>query len=288
MGLDGRASVEERIRAHDGAMIVLHSTGNGPGVVVVHGGGVTIDVYARLAQRLAHQLTVHLYNRRGRADAAPRTEPYTVEEDIADLAAILEHTGARNVIGHSSGGFIALEAALRLPIDRLALYDAAVSIDGGFPADWLDAARAAARDGDIALSMALTTGGINTHTAASRLPLSLRVALCRAFLRSSVGRTMGGLLPTTLDESYEIHLRDGPASSWSGVPAEVLLTYGADGPPYYARLNGELARALAHARVLPIRRSGHDGLNRAPRRLIAPLIEFFAASHEGPVQTESR
>jgi pimeloyl-ACP methyl ester carboxylesterase len=280
----------EPIKAQDGATIVLHSTGSGPGVVVVHGGGVTIAVYARLARRLADEFTVHLYNRRGRADAAPRTEPYTIEEDIADLGAVLEHTGARNVIGHSSGGFIALEAALRLSIDRLALYDAAVSIDGGFPAGWLDAARTAARDGDIALSLAVTTGGINTHAVASRLPLSLRVALCRAFLRTPVGRTMGGLLTTTLDESLQIHLHDGPATSWSGVTAEVLLTYGTAGPPYYASLNNELAHALARARVLPIPRSGHDGLNRAPRRLIGPLKQFLAASRDPqrPVRTESR
>src|SRR4051794_33451865 len=270
----------ERVRGADGARIVLHSTGSGPGVVVVHGGGVTIDVYARLARRLADHLTVHLYNRRGRADAAPRTEPYTVEEDIADLAAVLDHTGARQVIGHSSGGFFALAAALRLPIERLALYDAAISIDGGFPADWLDDARVAARAGDIALSMALTTAGINTHTAASRMPLRVRVALCRAFLHTNIGRTMGELLPTTLDESHQIHLHDAPASSWAGVGAEVLLTYGADGPPYYADLNAELARALPHARVLPIRRSGHDGLNRAPRRPVAPLIDFFASAHD--------
>jgi len=88
---------------------------------VVHGGGVTIAVYARLARRLADHFTVHLYNRRGRADAPPRTEPYAIEEDVDDLAAVLQHTGARNVIGHSSGGFIALEGAVRLPIDRLAL-----------------------------------------------------------------------------------------------------------------------------------------------------------------------
>ena len=111
----------DQVRADDGASIRVHSTGSGPGVVVVHGGGVTIDAYAGLAQRLADRFTVHRYNRRGRADAAPRTEPYSVEEDVADLAAVLGHTGARHVIGHSSGGFIALEGAVRLPIDRLAL-----------------------------------------------------------------------------------------------------------------------------------------------------------------------
>ena len=102
----------ERITAPDGADIVLHSTGRGPGIVVVHGGGVTIGVYRRLAAALADRFTVHLYNRRGRADAAPRSLPYTFEQDIDDLGEVLRHTGAGNVIGHSSGGFIALQAAL--------------------------------------------------------------------------------------------------------------------------------------------------------------------------------
>jgi pimeloyl-ACP methyl ester carboxylesterase len=271
----------EPITAHDGATIVLHSTGSGPGIVVVHGGGVTIGIYRRLASSLADRFTVHLYNRRGRADAAPRKEPYTFDQDISDLGAVLEHTGARNVIGHSSGGFIALTAAKSLPIDRLALYDAAVDIDGGFPTEWLDAAREAAHAGDIPRGMAITTGGINTHSSLGRLPLGWRVALCRAFLRTAIGRTMGGLLTTTLDESQQIRLHNGPAELWSGISAEVLLTYGMAGPPYYVRLNQELADALPHARVLPIPRSGHDGLNRAPHRLIEPLAEFFGGS--GPI-----
>jgi pimeloyl-ACP methyl ester carboxylesterase len=195
---------------------------------------------------------------------------------------VLEHTGARSVVGHSSGGFIALAAAVRLPIDKLVLYDAAVSIDGGFPTDWLDAARAAARAGDTARSLAITTGGINTQAAVSKLPLRLRVGLCRAFLRTSIGQTMGNLLATTLEESHQIRVHDGPASSWSGVGADVLLAYGKSGPRYYSTLNDELARALIHARVLPIPRSGHDGLNRAPRRLVVPLIEFLSAKSLPP------
>ncbi len=88
---------------------------------------------------------------------------------------------------------------------------------------------------------------------------------------------MGALLPTTLDESHEIRLHDGPAASWSGVTADALLAHGTAGPPYYVGLNDELARALPSARVLPIPGSGHDGLNRAPRRLVEPLADVFAA-----------
>ncbi|WJK39963.1 alpha/beta hydrolase [Solwaraspora sp. WMMA2056] len=260
--------------AADGAEIVLDSTGTGPGIVVVHGGGVTIEMYRRLASRF----TMHLYNRRGRADAAARAEPYDGEQDIGDLATLLTHTGACNVIGHSGGGFIALRAAARrLPISRLALYDPAVQINGLSPAGWLPAAQQSARTGDIARATALTSAGINTHSAASRLPLGLQVAICRLFIRTPIGRTMGELLPTSLDESALIHRHDGPPERWSGIDAEVLLAYGADGPPYYPPIIEALARVMPHARTLTVPRAGHDALNRAPRHLTDALAEFFTA-----------
>ncbi|MBA9004734.1 alpha/beta fold hydrolase [Thermomonospora cellulosilytica] len=268
----------ERITARDGARIALHSTGTGPGIVVVHGGGVTIDVYRRLAAALAGRFTVHLYNRRGRADAPPRSRPYTVDQDVDDLAAVLEHTGARNVIGHSYGGFVALRAALRLPMDRLALYDAAICIDGGFPTAWLDAAREALRAGDTARALAITGAGINPQMPASRLPPAVQTAICRAFLRTRIGRTMGDLLPTTLEEADQARAYDGPAEQWAGITAEVLLACGVDGPPYYAGINEALARVLPRARTLQIPRSGHDAVNRARRRLVEPLAAFFAGA----------
>ncbi|SCF20500.1 alpha/beta fold hydrolase [Micromonospora chokoriensis] len=267
----------EQVRARDGATIVLHSTGVGPGIVVVHGGGTTIAVYRRLARALADRFTVHLYNRRGRADAPPRPRPYTADQEVDDLAAVLEHTGSGNVIGHSSGGFLALEAALRLPIDRLALYDAAISVDGSFPSAWLPSARAAAEAGDIPRALAITSAGINPQMAAGKLPLGVRIAIIRAFLRTSIGRTMGELLPTTLEETTLILAHDAPATRWAGVSAEVLLACGADGPAYYVEQNTALARALPHARTLTIPRSGHDAVNRAHPRIIDPLVEFFAA-----------
>jgi pimeloyl-ACP methyl ester carboxylesterase len=265
----------ERIRAQDGERVVLHSSGNGPGIVVVHGGGVTIDSYRRLAAALADRFTVHLYNRRGRADAPPRSQPYTPAEDIDDLAVVLEHTGTGNVVGHSSGGFIAMQAAIRLPIDRLALYDAAISVDSAIPAAWLDDAREAARTGDTARALALTSAGINTHMAAARLPIGLQVAICRLFLRTPIGRTMGDLLAMTLDESHQIRLHDGPADQWSGVTAEVLLACGANGPSYYSQINEALARVLPRARTVQIPRSGHDAINRARPRVVEPLAAFF-------------
>lgn len=87
---------------------------------------------------------------------------------------------------------------------------------------------------------------------------------------------MGGLLPMTLEESQQIRLHAGPAELWSVVDAQVLLAYGTAGPSYYRDLNAKLAQALPHARVLPVRHSGHDGLNRVPRRIVEPLAAFLA------------
>jgi hypothetical protein len=134
----------------------------------------------------------------------------------------------------------------------------------------------------VQLAMALTSAGINTQTAAAKLPLGAQVAICRLFLRTPIGRTMGGLLAMTLDESHLIRLADGPAERWAGVRAEVLLACGGSGPQYYVRSNEALAHAMPHARTLVIPRSGHDAINRARQRLVEPLAAFFAApvAHE--------
>ncbi len=267
----------ERITSDDGTAITLHSVGGGPGIVVVHGGGVTIDLYRRLANRLADRFTVHLYNRRGRAEAAPKREPYTVEQDIQDLTAVVTHTGSRNVLGHSYGGFVALRAALRLPLDRLALYDAAVQVSGIFPTGYLDAAEAALRAGDTVRALAIVGAGVNDHSFAAKLPMSVQLAMCRLLLRTSVGRTLGGLLPTTLPESRQVQAHDGPPERYAGVTAEVLLATGASAPPYFAQLNEVLAGVLPRPRTLRIPRCRHDALNIAPARLVEPIAEFFAA-----------
>ncbi|MEV6349696.1 alpha/beta hydrolase [Actinoplanes sp. NPDC051851] len=273
-----------RITAADGAEIALHSTGSGPGIAVVHGGGVTIGIYRRLAAALADRFTVHLYNRRGRADAAPRPEPYDGEFEITDLSAVLEQTGTRNVIGHSAGGFFAMLAASRgLPIDRLALYDPALQVSGLAPWRWLPDALEAARAGDLPRTMAITSAGINTHSPASRLPLGVQIAMCRLFLRTPIGRMMGDLFVMTLDETVLIGQHDGPPERWAGITAETLFTCGGSGPPYYQDIQRLLVGALPNARGLVIPKCGHDGINRAPARVVEPFADFFTPART-PVQ----
>lgn len=247
-------------------------------LIVVHGGGVTASLYQRLADALADRVTMHLYDRRGRAGAGEKPADYSTATEIADLAAVIERTGCRNVLGHSIGGYVVLRAALELPVERIALYDPAVAIDDLFPMAFVPDMQAAVDDGDLARAIAVMGRGTGAGGPASRLPLGLQTALCRAFLHTSVGRTMGELLPTTIPEIREAVEHAGPASAYAGITAPTLLATGAWSPPYYARINRALAAVMPDAHTVVIPRAGHDAPNVARGRFVDELATFFASS----------
>jgi pimeloyl-ACP methyl ester carboxylesterase len=261
----------------DGGTFTVRSVGDGPGIVVVHGGAVTHREYVRLARALSDRFTVHLYDRRGRGDAPRRTGGYTVDADVEDLAAILEATGARHVFGHSYGGFVALRAALSLPVERVAVYDPTVSVDGGFPSAFFEPFAAAVDAGDLSRAFAVMSRGIEASGAASRLPLGIQTAVSRLFLRTPIGRSMGALLPTVVPEDREVFAHDGPAADWAGITVPALLAYGARSPRYYAPMCAALADAMPAATARAVPRSSHNAANIARPPFVRLFADFFAA-----------
>lgn len=164
--------VASEIATADGGLLAVGSRGSGPGVVVVHGSAVAARHYERLAEALAPGLTVHLYDRRGRGTRGPVDDRHGVRSDVEDLRAVLAHTGARSVLAHSYGGLVALHGLAGLPGVRLVVYDAAVSIDGGFPSAYVEPfARAAAAD-DFPRAMAVLAKGLQSAGSLSRLRFS--------------------------------------------------------------------------------------------------------------------
>jgi len=122
----------------DGTIIGYRQIGRGPGLMIIHGGARASHHYLPLAEALANTYTVYLPDRRGRGLSGPKGEDYTVRREIEDLRALLQKTNANMLFGHSAGGFIALEAAVDLPVEKLALYEPAVSIDGSVDFAWID------------------------------------------------------------------------------------------------------------------------------------------------------
>jgi pimeloyl-ACP methyl ester carboxylesterase len=111
----------------EGGVLVGRATGDGPPVVFLHGGPGMSDYLEPLAALIADAYRVITYQQRG---VAPSTleRPYTVEQHVADLVALLDHLGLQraSVVGHSWGGHLALFLLTACP-ERL---DHVVVLDG--------------------------------------------------------------------------------------------------------------------------------------------------------------
>ena len=107
------------VTSADGTTIAFEQSGSGPTLVLV--GGMfeqrAVDSEtARLAAfaPLAEHFSVIHYDRRGRGDSGD-TQPFSVQREVEDIAAIIDATGGSAFLsGISSGAALAFEAALAL------------------------------------------------------------------------------------------------------------------------------------------------------------------------------
>jgi pimeloyl-ACP methyl ester carboxylesterase len=126
-----------RVVSDDGTSIAYQREGTGPAVVLVTGGLDDGSENAPLAAELARRFTAYNYSRRGRGESGD-AQPYAVEREIEDIAALIaEAGGSAHLYGVSSGGALALEAAAAgLAIDRLAVYEVPYNVADDWPQRW--------------------------------------------------------------------------------------------------------------------------------------------------------
>lgn len=271
-----------RVATADGRDMEVHTSGRGPGVVVVHGSAVSMNDYRRLAAALSDRFTVHLYDRRGRGGRGPVDATDGVASDVADLRAVLEHTGARAVLAHSYGGLVVLQGGATLPLDRVAVFDAAVSIDGGFPSVYVEPFVAAAAADDLPRAMAVLSKGLGSIGPLSHLPLPVLRAMAHVFARTSPGRVWRGMVPSAVVEAQEVLAHDGPSSAYAGITAEVLLVTGGRSPAYFTRMSALLAQAVPGARHLVVPRADHNSIMAGGDPLVGPVARFLGGQDGAP------
>ncbi|MGZ6214077.1 MAG: alpha/beta fold hydrolase [Candidatus Limnocylindria bacterium] len=114
----------QKVTSADGTNIAYEPGGSGPPLVIVNGALGDRRSAARLRPLLEPSFTVIAYDRRGRG-ASGDAATYAPEREIEDLRAVCGRLTALPVVyGHSSGGILALQAALHgLPMAALALYE---------------------------------------------------------------------------------------------------------------------------------------------------------------------
>lgn len=154
----------QTVSSPDGTVIAYDQVGEGPALILVDG---ALSVHSsggksELARLLAPHFTVFGYDRRGRGRSG-NTLPYAVDREIEDIDALIDRAGdSAFLYGHSSGGTLVMQAAVRLGsrVSKIALYEAPHNDDPDAQESWsqylreLEQALAEGRRGDaVALFM---------------------------------------------------------------------------------------------------------------------------------------
>jgi pimeloyl-ACP methyl ester carboxylesterase len=260
----------KKLHSADGTTIAFDQLGKGPALILVGGAleqRAMDSETAQLAPLLAQHFTVLHYDRRGRGESTD-TQPYAVEREIEDIAALItEAGGSAFVFGISSGAALALEAAIKLgdKVKKLAMYEAPYNDDEAARQAWkayrkqLAEVLAQGRRGDALALFMLLVGMPADHLDAVRhhpmWPMWEAVAPTLAYDAAVMGE----------DASV-------PNEKAASVAVPALVMDGGASFPFMHVTALALAKAMPHAQHRALEGQTHEV---APQVLAPVLDEFF-------------
>lgn len=101
----------------NGATIAFERAGTGPPVLLIQGVGVVGRGWQPQVDGLCGEYSLHVFDNRGIGGSTIDKSALSIETMAADALAVMDAAGAArfHVVGHSMGGVIAQELALRAP-----------------------------------------------------------------------------------------------------------------------------------------------------------------------------
>jgi pimeloyl-ACP methyl ester carboxylesterase len=262
-----------RATADDGTQIAGRVVGQGPPLVLVHGGlsdGET--AWLELAPALSQHATCFLLNLRGRGLSADHPDHH-FDRLASDVGSFIDSIGDPvGLFGHSSGARYALGATVGgAAISALALYEPALpEIDDSVEAHWRTAVTRVAH----AAEEGRFTDGARTFLADVAMANRGELAAVEG---AGVVEVLAPNVPATLREADQVlTFRLLDRLDLERVSAPVLLLHGSDTHPFYVAATRHLVAHLTAAEVREIPGAGHLGPQRAAIQVADELIRFFA------------
>jgi pimeloyl-ACP methyl ester carboxylesterase len=254
----------------DGTALVAVDQGQGPPILIVHGGSSQASSWSRVAAALAARFRVLSLERRLYGISGPSRSPHSMAREAEDVRAVAALAGAPVLlVGHSSGAVVALEAALASPeaFTRLVLYEPPVAVTTPLGGEALERARAALIAGDPGRALAIHLREI------VRLP-RLSFALLR--LVPPVWNKLCAFAPAQIADDEAIEAVGVGVDRYADLDLPVLLLGGARSLAHLRRRLEALAGVLPRLdSVVILPRQGHLANQFAPAR-VARTIQAFA------------
>jgi pimeloyl-ACP methyl ester carboxylesterase len=263
-----------RSTSADGTDIAGHVHGQGPPLVLVHGGVGSEESWRFLLPFLIERFTCFPMSLRGRGLSAesPDQRPERLIDDVVAFAdSIGEPVG---FIGHSSGGALALAAAAQATqVSSLAVYEPALpELDDKIRARYHDAFQ---RMGEAA--------------AEDRLPDAAQIAFedCAMVNDEELETLTAANATGFVAPNVPAHLRDQgfvdhrflEPDRLEPLAMPILLLHGSRTHPFYRNVVDHLAELLTDAIVCEIDGAGHMGPLLVPEAVATELARFFAGAH---------
>lgn len=245
-----------------------------PPLVFLHAGGTGADSMRRLAEPFAAHRRVIVPNFPGYGDAPTDPAVPAIAERVALVETLLHRMPPPiDLVGHSMGGFMALQASECWPdrIGRLVAIEPVAfgAIATGDPVD--EAALAIDQQGNKALVEAYDRGGREEGIAHF---ISLWNGTPWASLPEPIRAALMALAPTIRREADAVSNDRTPASAYAPLGARLCVMVTEHSPPPAQRIAVRLNEAAKGSRLVRIPGTGHMGPMQKPA-LFRPAISEF-------------
>jgi pimeloyl-ACP methyl ester carboxylesterase len=281
--------VLESVTSRDGTTIGYRRFGRGPGLILLHGSMSSGAHHVELARLLAGTFTVVVPDRRGRGLSGPYRSGDELQQELEDVAALLDATGATNLWGLSSGACIALHAARTMPaIAKVGIFEPPLIPDRAGAAAFLAKFDDEMARGRIGEAMITAMRGAEMGPGWFRaLPKALTARLAMMGMAQEAKKPAGPYptmreLASTLHADFAIVAESsGRLDDYREIRANVLLMGGSKSPAFLKRALADLARVLPAAKRVELAGLDHAASwNRDVRGNPGPVADelrrFFA------------
>jgi 3-oxoadipate enol-lactonase len=242
-----------------------------PVVVLSNSLGATRGMWDPQVPALAERFRVVTYDTRGHGESPAPAGPYTLDDLVDDLVALLDEVGAEraHVAGLSLGGMTAMRLAVREPsrVDRLALLCTSAKPD---PQGFLDRAVAVRSGGTAPLAPAVVSRWLTPDHAAEHPDLVARLE---------------AMIATADDEGYaaccEVVARLDLRPDLGSIEAPTLVVSGREDPALPPEHQQLIADSIPGAELLTVSPGAHLANLGQPLQVTGALLGHFDAAGLG-------